>query len=104
MNWLKHAMLSRKLADPRFIIPVKGDDLPWDEFPIRLKQANGLDFSNDWSEGFSKLVKTLERNHLLRIESEPEVSRIASLSVRGFTKPLSANICTVRKHTQIFGL
>lgn len=75
--------VSRKLADPRFIIPVKGDDLPWDEFPIQLKQVNGLDFSNDWSEGFSKLLKTLERDQLPRNAGDPEVSRIASLLVSG---------------------
>ena len=75
--------VSRSLADPRFIIPIKGDDLPWDQLPIQLKQANGIDFSIDWSEGFSKLLKTFERDRVPRNEGDPEVSRIVSLLVSG---------------------
>lgn len=73
--------VSRKLNDPQLIIPIKGDSLPWDEFPIQLKQANGLDFSNDWSDGFAKLLKALERDQIPRDEGDPEVSRVASLLV-----------------------
>lgn len=75
--------VSRKLNDPHFIIPIKGDSLPWDEFPIQLKQSNGLDFSSDWSEGFSKLLKTLERDQIPTDEGDPEVARVASLLVSG---------------------
>lgn len=75
--------VSRKLADPHFIIPVRADDLPWDEFPIQLKQVNGVDFCNDWLEGFSKLLKALERDRVPMNEGDPEVSRVASLLVSG---------------------
>lgn len=75
--------VSRKLNDLHFIIPIKGDSLPWDEFPIQLKQANGLDFSNDWSEGFSKLLKTFERDQIPTDKGDPEVARVASLLVSG---------------------
>lgn len=73
--------VARKLNDNRFIIPIKGDDLPWDEFPIQLKQFNGLDFSSDWSKDFSTLLETLERAQVPKDVGDPEVSRVASLLV-----------------------
>jgi hypothetical protein len=73
--------VARKLGDNRFIVPIKGDDLPWDEFPIQLKQLNGLDFSGDWSKDFSTLLETLERDQVPRDVGDPNVSRIASLLV-----------------------
>lgn len=73
--------IARKLNDNRFIIPIKGDDLPWDEFPIQLKQFNGLDFSGDWSKDFSTLLETLERDQVSKDAGDSEVSRVASLLV-----------------------
>ena len=73
--------VARKLGNDRFIIPIKGDDLPWDEFPIQLKQFNGLDFSGDWTKDFSTLLETLERDQVPRDVGNPEISRIASLLV-----------------------
>src|SRR5438067_444537 len=38
LNELAEAVdVSRTLGDPKFIIPLRGDDLPWSEFPIQLK-------------------------------------------------------------------
>lgn len=73
--------VARKLNDDRFIIPMKGDDLPWNEFPIQVKQYNGLDFSGDWSKDFSTLLESLERDQVAKNAGDPEVSRIASLLV-----------------------
>src|SRR3989344_1947466 len=73
--------VGRQLGDDRFIIPIKGDDLPWHEFPIQLKQLSGLDFSSDWAKDFSTLLKTLERDGVPRDGGDPEVSRVASLLV-----------------------
>lgn len=73
--------VARKLGDDRFIIPIKGDDLPWDEFPIQLKQFNGLNFSGDWSKDFSTLLETLERDQVPKDAGNAEVSRVASLLV-----------------------
>src|SRR5262245_54490025 len=40
--------VSKTVGDQKFIIPIRADDIPWSEFPIQLKQINGLDFSEDW--------------------------------------------------------
>lgn len=71
----------KKLNDPRFIIPLRADDLPWDEFPIQINQLNGLDFSSDWMRNFGTLLKALEG--VPRAEGNAEVQRNADLLVRG---------------------
>ena len=71
--------VARKLKDDRFIVPLKGDDLPWSEFPIQLKRLNGLDFSSDWLKGLSELLDTLDAGHVPRTTGDPEVARVASL-------------------------
>jgi len=73
--------VAQKLGDKNFIIPIKADDLPWSDFPIQLKQINGIDFSDDWPSGFSKLLKALERDGVLRGEGDAEIGRVCSLLV-----------------------
>lgn len=71
--------VARRLKEDRFIIPLKADDLPWDEFPIQIKRLNGLDFSSDWSSGLTQLLETLEVANVPRSEGDPEVGRVAEL-------------------------
>jgi hypothetical protein len=71
--------VAKSLNDDRFIIPLKGDDLPWHEFPIQLKRLNGLDFSSDWLKGLSELLETLEAGGVPRLTGDPEISRVATL-------------------------
>jgi hypothetical protein len=83
LNELAEAMdVGVALGDPKFIIPLRGDDLPWSEFPIQLKQLNGLDFSDGWMRNFSTLLKTLEAEGVPREAGDPEVARNAELLVR----------------------
>jgi len=81
--------VARRLNDDRFIIPIKVDDLPWDEFPIQLKRLNGLDFSSDWSRGLSELLAALESGSVPRSAGNPEVSRVSDLLTRSRTRVLS---------------
>jgi hypothetical protein len=75
--------VSAKLKDPKFIIPIRIDDLPWNEFPIQLKQLNGLDFSKDWATGLNALLETLKEDSIPLDAGDPEVSRVSSLLVSG---------------------
>lgn len=81
--------VARRLNDERFIIPLKVDDLRWDEFPIQLKRLNGLDFSSDWSSGLSELLAALESGSVPRSAGDPEVSRVADLLTRSRTQVLT---------------
>lgn len=83
LNELAEAIdVSRTLGDPKFVIPLRGDDLPWSEFPIQLKQLNGLDFADDWMRNFNTLLKTLEAGGVPRATGDAEVARNAELLVR----------------------
>ena len=43
-----------------FIIPLKIDDLPYQDINIQLNRLNAIDFSNGWAAGLKKLVEKLE--------------------------------------------
>jgi hypothetical protein len=83
LNELAEAVdVGKTLGDPKFIIPLRGDDLPWSEFPIQIKQVNGLDFSDGWMRNFGALLKALEGAGVPRAEGDPEVTRNAELLMR----------------------
>jgi hypothetical protein len=48
----------------RFIVPIRIDNLPFDEVKPNLTRKNIIDFYNCWPEGFQKLLKVLERDHV----------------------------------------
>ena len=75
--------VSAKLKDPGFIIPIRVDDIPWSDFPIQLKQLNGLDFSKGWAGGLKALLDTLEGDAVPRDRGDSEVSRVARMLVAG---------------------
>lgn len=74
--------VSKAIGDQKFIIPIRADDIPWSEFPIQLKQINGLDFSEDWMRNFGTLLKALEAGGAPRAAGDSEVLRNAELLVR----------------------
>ena len=45
-----------------FIIPLRIDDLPYDDVNIELKRFNVVDFTRGWAEGFEQLRKLLAEN------------------------------------------
>lgn len=51
---------SRNLNKQQFVIPVRLDTLPFSDFPEQLIRLNVIDFSLNWADGFSKLLKTLK--------------------------------------------
>lgn len=64
LNELKVAQSSQKknkLSD--FVIPVRVDDLPFDETNIELSRLNAVDFSTGWATGLKQLVAKLEKDH-----------------------------------------
>ena len=50
----------RQLDKEQFVIPIRLDDLPFLDFPEQLIRLNAIDFSPNWADGFSKLLKTLK--------------------------------------------
>lgn len=56
----------RKLGTAEFTVPVRVDDLPYDELPPQLINRNVIDFSRNWADGLSQLLKVLERDGVPR--------------------------------------
>ena len=56
----------KKLGTAEFTVPVKVDNLPYEEFPPQLINRNAIDFSGNWAEGLSRLLKVLERDGVPR--------------------------------------
>ena len=50
----------RQLNKQQFVIPIRLDDLPFSDFPERLIRLNAINFSLNWSNGFSTLLEALE--------------------------------------------
>jgi hypothetical protein len=59
----------RKLSTAEFTIPLRVDDLPYDELPPQLINRNVIDFSGNWASGLSRLLKVLERDEVPRREA-----------------------------------
>ncbi len=50
----------RQLNKQQFVIPIRLDDLSFPDFPEQLIRLNAIDFSPNWADGFSILLKTLK--------------------------------------------
>jgi hypothetical protein len=60
----------RKLQDPEFIVPVRVDDLPFDEVPPSLVRKNIIDFSAGWADGLARVLKVLARDNVSRTHAD----------------------------------
>lgn len=52
--------VAKKLG--RFILPLRIDDIPFDEVNIELKRLTAIDFSQNWVSGYSQLLERLEQD------------------------------------------
>lgn len=64
----------RKLQNPKFIIPTRLDDLPFDEFPEQVIRLNAIDFHGNWADGLNQLRKALEEHGVPRNDHETDQS------------------------------
>ena len=64
-----------KMRPPRFILPIRADDLSFDDIPIEVNRLDVADFSKSWSFGLSRLLKILEEDKVPRATEEgPQVA------------------------------
>ncbi|WP_439571749.1 toll/interleukin-1 receptor domain-containing protein [Sphingomonas sp.] len=59
---------SRKLQNQRFIIPVRLDDLPFDEFPEQVIRLNAINFNGNWADGLHRLFEALDERAIEKSE------------------------------------
>lgn len=53
--------------DSEFIIPVRIDNINFNDFPVELVRLNAIDFNEDWGNGLTKLLKYLEEQNIEKI-------------------------------------
>ena len=82
--------VASKLGSPSFVIPLRVDDIPWDEMPIQANQSNGIDFSKDWGIGLGKLLATLDKDGIPRKLGPTDVEKICWLYTRAAAKVQAA--------------
>jgi hypothetical protein len=61
--------VARKRGRAEFLLPVKIDDLPFDEVPPQVMPKNIIDFSTGWAAGLERVLKALERDSVRRNQS-----------------------------------
>ena len=61
----------RQLNKQKFVIPVRLDDLPFSDFPEQLIRLNAIgEFSSNWADGFSQLLKALKDGQIPQSTSD----------------------------------
>ena len=60
----------QQLNKQQFVIPVRLDDLPFSDFPEQLIRLNAIDFSPNWADGFSQLLKALKDTQVPQLTSD----------------------------------
>jgi hypothetical protein len=71
LNELGVASKVAKQRGKRFILPVRADDLPYDDFPIEANRLDAADFSKSWSVGLGRLMQILAEDAVLKREEGP---------------------------------
>lgn len=96
--------VASKQSLPTFVIPLRVDDIPWDEMPIQANQSNGIDFSKDWGLGLGKLLTTLEKDGIPKKSGSTEIQEICSLYTRAAAKVRSESCSALTNNLQIRSL
>lgn len=61
----------RQLNKQKFVIPVRLDDLQFSDFPEQLIRLNAIcEFSSNWADGFSQLLKALKDGQIPQSTSD----------------------------------
>lgn len=72
---LDELAVARKVAKQRpkrFILPVRADDLSYDDFPIEVNRLDAADFSKSWSVGMGRLTEILVEDDVPRTTAGPK--------------------------------
>lgn len=60
-----------------FIIPLRIDNVSFDDFPVEIIRQNAIDFYNDWAGGLLELIAYLEKQNVPKTNEAPAQMEIA---------------------------
>lgn len=71
---LKELAIADRMAKtiPNFIIPVRVDDIDFNDFPVEFIRLNAINFYNDWASGLSSLLRLFEEDAIEKSNSVEE--------------------------------
>lgn len=84
----------KELAD--FIVPLRLDDVSFDDFPVEILRQNAIDFYDDWATGLVKLLDYLEKQGISKADNATELmtqalDRWREVSASRFADVVSVN-------------
>ena len=56
---------------PNFIIPVRVDDINFNDFPVEILRLNAIDFYNNWAKGLDALLKYFNDENVPKLDTNP---------------------------------
>lgn len=57
---------------PNFIVPVRIDNVSYNDLPIEILRLNAIDFYNDWAKGLEALLKYLNDENIVKAMSNTD--------------------------------
>ncbi len=92
-------VVKKQLQDNKFVIPVRLDETPFSDVSVETIRLNTVDCSQNWAQGFQKIVKALERDQVPRDVSENQaalsewstIHRIQSREINAQKERLQSN-------------
>jgi hypothetical protein len=85
----------RKAGNPDFVVPLRVDDVSFDDFPVEIVRQNGIDFNGDWGEGLIKLLDYLEKQGIPK--TKPVSDQMGKALQRWKTATESNNVVSLPK-------
>ncbi|MDZ4819882.1 MAG: toll/interleukin-1 receptor domain-containing protein [Planctomycetota bacterium] len=72
LNELGVASKVAKHRGKRFILPIRADDISYDDFPIEANRLDAADFSKSWSIGMGRLMQILVEDNVPKVGGGPQ--------------------------------
>ena len=60
--------------NPNFIVPLRIDDVDFNDFPVELIRLNAIDFKDDWGKGLALLLEYLDKENIPKTLENKESS------------------------------
>ena len=58
--------------NPNFIVPVRIDNVSYNDLPVEILRLNAIDFYNDWAKGLETLLKYLNDENIVKVMSNTD--------------------------------
>jgi hypothetical protein len=71
-----------------FIMPVRFDNIDYNDFPYHYIGWNGINFNGNWQQGLIDITNELEKINIKKIKSEDDINTIWFKAIKAQNKPI----------------